>query len=54
MPFLIGFTKVNHFFDIRKKSKEIFVCNIWVHNSITEIVNSKIQYLRFRFTKVYI
>lgn len=39
MPFLIDFTKVNHFFDIRKKSKEIFVCNIWVYNSIIKITN---------------
>ena len=39
MPFLIDFTKVNHFFDIRKKSKEIFNCNIWVRNSIIKIMN---------------
>ena len=39
MPFLIDFTKVNHFFDIRKKSKGIFVCNIWGCNSIIKITN---------------
>ena len=27
MPFFIDFTKVNHFFDICKKSKEIFISN---------------------------